>query len=417
MQKAWIAVQRNARTSKSETTKHEIAEFAVDADAKLKRIQRELQRGTFKFPPAKGVKIPKDKKNSDNFRPLVVARVESRIVQRAIHDVLVSVPAIKDFVHTPHSFGGIRKEIDSNLSAVPAAIKEVLKAIDNGGSYVIRSDITAFFTKISKSAVTQTVRSAVADSEFVTLFESAIQVELENMDQLKSAAHKFPTHDIGVAQGNSLSPLLGNIVLYDFDAKMNRRSDARCIRYIDDFIIVAPNRDIAENMFSIAQASMRSLGMSLSIKKTQRSKVVGGFEFLGIEFGNGFLRPKKESRQKVLDSIKVAINESIKAFRENKNTHLIHHSHSLIETLARISGIMKGWGKHYYFCNDKNCFIQLDDEIEKVIKQYLGVYREARLEVDAADRWRLLGVEALSLMERDPFEWPRKKPFPVKSAN
>lgn len=407
MQKAWTAIQRNARTSKSETTKHEIAEFAVDADAKLKRIQRELQLGTFKFPPAKGVKIPKDKKNSANFRPLVIAKVESRIVQRAVHDVLVSVPAIKAFVHTPHSFGGIRREADSDLSAVPAAIKEVLKAIDNGGSYIIRSDITAFFTRISKSAVTQKVRDAVEEDDFVKLFESAIRVELENMDRLKSAADKFPTHDIGVAQGNSLSPLLGNIVLYDFDAKMNKRTDARCIRYIDDFIIIAPNRDIAENMFSVAQASLQSLGMSLSISKTQRAHVVGGFEFLGIEFGNGFLRPAKKSQQRVLDSVANAIADSIKAFRENKDKRTMHHSQSLIETLGRISGIMKGWGKHYYFCNDNKCFKRLDDAIEEKIKHYLGAYREARLKADDADRWRLLGVEALSLMDRTPFEWPK----------
>jgi retron-type reverse transcriptase len=109
LSRAWAAIQRNARTSKSETTKKEIEEFAANADTNLKRIQRELQLRAFKFPPAKGVRVPKDKKSKASFRPLVVAKVESRVVQRAIHDVLVTVPAIKKFVHTPHSFGGVKK--------------------------------------------------------------------------------------------------------------------------------------------------------------------------------------------------------------------------------------------------------------------------------------------------------------------
>ena len=234
IEEAWHAIKRNARTSKSEATKNEIAAFEANLSTNLRRLRRELQQKKFVFPAARGVKIPKGKNDKSSFRPLVVANVESRIVQRAVHDVLVSVPAVQRFVRTPYSFGGIKKKEDDDLAAVPAAIQAVLDAIGGGGRFVIRADIEKFFTRIRKSAVTEIVTNSVDDKEFVELFTRAIAVELENMAQLREHATAFPIEDIGVAQGNSLSPLLGNLFLYEFDLELNKRGtfDASAISTI-----------------------------------------------------------------------------------------------------------------------------------------------------------------------------------------
>jgi hypothetical protein len=57
---AWFAIKRNARTSKSQETKNEIAAFEENLATNLKRLSRELQQNRFVFPPARGIKIPKD---------------------------------------------------------------------------------------------------------------------------------------------------------------------------------------------------------------------------------------------------------------------------------------------------------------------------------------------------------------------
>jgi retron-type reverse transcriptase len=405
---AWLAIQRNARTSKSETTKNEIEEFAANLQNNLKRIHLELRRNTFKFPPAKGVKIPKDKTNKNNFRPLVVAKVESRIVQRAIHDVLVTIPAIQKFVHTPYSFGGVKKRDDDELAAVPAAIKAMIDAIGAGGNFIIRSDISRFFTRIPKSTVTAIVAGAINDSEFLDLFSRAIAVELENMAQLKSHANAFPTADIGVAQGNSLSPLLGNLILYKFDRELNKDADVRCIRYIDDFIIIAPTQQVAENTFSKALHLLKALDMSVSANKTQKAKVESSFEFLGIDLSSGLIRPSRKSQQRMLASLKKAFFTSEHAFREHTKSGNLVRALSLLETLRRVSGIMQGWGKHYRFCNDSKCFERLDEAITELMRKYLAIYREEREKLNDAGRWRLLGIEALAQIERNPFLWRKK---------
>jgi RNA-directed DNA polymerase len=403
---AWIAIRKNANTSKSQVTKDEIRAFEAELSTNLERIRRQLQKGAFVFQPARGVKILK--KDKSTFRPLVVAKVQSRIVQRAIHDVLVTVPAIEKFIRTPHSFGGIRKNAGDEVTAVPAAIKAVIEAISGGAKYVIRSDISQFFTRISKSDVTKIVTAAANEEEFIDLFSRGIAVELENMAQLREDAKAFPIEDIGVAQGNSLSPLLGNLILYDFDATLNKDSDVTCIRYIDDFIILAPNKSVGENVYSKARHILHALGMSVSESKTQKASVQHGFEFLGIELANGLIRPCKAAQSRVLASIQDTLTESQGAFREHLRTGVIPRKMSLMQSLEKVSGIMQGWGKHYRFCNDGKCFESIDVEIGILLTRHLAVYREEREKADTAGRWRLLGIEALAQIERKPFAWPKK---------
>src|SRR5262249_7916123 len=149
------------------------------------------------------------------FRPLVLASLEARIVQRSVLETLTVHPAMEQYFSSPYSFGGIPRQKDAAFAAVPAAIDAVLKAIGSGARYCASADITGFFTQISKSSVRKQIASKVHDDEFMELFDDAIRVELSNLIELREKSKLFPIEDIGVAQGNSLSPLLGNIYLSD----------------------------------------------------------------------------------------------------------------------------------------------------------------------------------------------------------
>jgi retron-type reverse transcriptase len=404
IERAWAAIKRNSRTSKSIDTRKEIAAFEENLVTNLQRISRQLQLKKFRFAPARGVKIPK----TGGFRPLVVAKVECRIVQRAVHDVLLTVPGIQEYVQSPYSFGGVRKGETDELAAVPAAIRAVLTAIGEGGSFVIRSDISQFFTRIRKSSVVEIVKSAAGEGDFIELFAKAIKVELANMAELRGHASAFPIEDIGVAQGNSLSPLLGNVTLCEFDLELNNQQGVRCIRYIDDFIIIATDRNLAETAYSKGKQILSSLGMELSPGKTVKAPVEHGFEFLGIELANGLIRPSKKAQQRLLASIHSTFKESAAWFREHHRTGKIKRPLSLLESLKKVDGVMQGWGKHYRFCNDGKCFEYLDSRVMELMREYLGIYREEREKAAEAARWNLLGIESLSQIERKPFEWPKK---------
>jgi len=215
LEAAWRVIQRNGQSSNSIDVRSEIADFAVDPITKLNSLKYRLSRGKFAFGMAKGVPIKKigpDGKPTGKIRPIVLAPLETRIVQRAILNILTKLPEMRSYFDTPFSFGGIRKvtEEANSVTAVPGAIAAIRDAIASGATFAATADIAGFFTKIPKPVVRKVVADVTADQEFMALFDAAVNVELHNLDLLSKYRDQFPIEDIGVAQGNSLSPLLGN---------------------------------------------------------------------------------------------------------------------------------------------------------------------------------------------------------------
>ncbi len=413
LESAWKVIEENGRSSKSKTVRNEIERFREDPTKNIELLYRSLQKGTFVFPPAKGIALPKDKSPGAvaapaSIRPIVLAKVESRIVQRSVLNVLTDLPGLQRYIDNPHSFGGLRKTEPQRLSAVPAAVSSVLDEIDAGAKFVMSADISGFFTRIPKSAVTSLISEAAADPEFVQFFEKAIHVELANMAELRELGSKFPIEDLGVAQGNSLSPLLGNILLNDFDHQMNA-GDCRCKRYIDDFIILAPNAAAAASRMRLAQRLLSKFGMELSASKTSKSPISidDGFDFLGIQFANGFVRPSQKARTKLVQNVESEFKKSMQAFHACRTDAPFDSTLSFVATLKRVDGIIRGWGKHYYFCNDADLFARIDARLDELLRSYAGNYAGCRERTRLDRRRSLLGVERLTDMERRPFRWPK----------
>ncbi len=414
IENAWRVIQENARMSQSEVVRKEIGDFAENSGARIRSLCHRLSHGKFEFGQARGIPIPKldfRGRKTGKFRPLVLASVEARIVQRAVLNVLLTIPAIKSYVETRHSFGGVRRTIVENKgkrdnpTAVPAAIKEALNAIENGAQFYVTADIRSFFTRISKSHVLTTIRSAINDDQFVDFVAMAITTELSNMEALREKAADFPIQDIGVAQGNSLSPLLGNIILADFDQRMNE-GDCRCIRYIDDFIILAPTAKAANARLRKATAILKTLDMELSPENSSAGAVCmkAGFIFLGVEVKPGIIRPSTTAQKRFLASVERTFTESKKALFAVQDGKAINRPHTFIGTLKKVEGIIDGWGKHYWFCNDAPLFREIDRKVDNLVRGFIGAYGSAWRK---AQHRSLLGLPALEEQDRSPFAYPR----------
>jgi hypothetical protein len=283
--------------------------------------------------------------------------------------------------------------------------------IKRGARYVASADIRSFFTHISKPLVTSIIASVVNDQEFVAFLNEAIHVELSNLAELRERALDFPIEEIGVAQGNSLSPLLGNIVLSSFDHSMNE-GDCRCIRYIDDFVILAPSAKAANARLRKAVELLKKLEMQLSPEKssTGARHIQEGFDFLGINISPGLIRPSIKAQRKLFNSVEKEFTESRKAFEKVRKGGLMTRARSLIATLKRVDGLIEGWGKHYWFCNDARVFEHLDTKITEAVRHFLGAYSDARNRLDPKHQKSLLGIFELVNLKRAPFEYPKSLP-------
>jgi retron-type reverse transcriptase len=396
---AWSVIQQNGLQSRSEDTRIEIQNFGAHARKNIYSLQRQLADPDYKFQPAVGIAAKKPGKSSK--RPIVISAIGDRVVQRAILDVLQSHKPIQKYLDVLTSYGGIQGR------GQPDALRALYQKIDAAAEYYLRSDIESFFTRIPKPTIVETVAGLIEDKEFVALFQKAITTELSNLEALGADKDLFPIHEIGVAQGSCLSPLIGNILLSEFDTELNG-GNVTCLRYIDDFIIVGPSREAVRKAFKKARALLKQHGLTAYDPKTDPSKaqegpVKKGLTFLGCDIRPGMIRPNKGAYTRLLISIDTLFQSSMNAMHDPNL--LRYKRQSLSETLYAANNIIRGWGNQYSFCNDTHLLDQLDVQLDDAIKKYIGRYdaqRKKKETSSAQDRRRLLGVHLLADSKSDP---------------
>lgn len=388
---AWRKVRENGLRSLSSETREAIREFDASALQKIRPIDRQLRQGKFEFIPQKGVLKKRPGKNP---RPLVVGAIKNRIVQRAILDVLQQVPPICATLENPFSFGGIKKR--GRQQAI-AALCNVVKA---GDMHYIRSDIRDFFTKIPRPTVLAFLAQHIPDNKFLDLTKRAMETTLANLDQLGEDVDLFPLADKGVAQGSPLSPLMGNILLADFDRQMNGRG-ITCLRYIDDFILLGQDLAKVKKAFESAQRKLAVFGMQAydptqEPEKAEMGETAKGLDFLGCRINPGFVQPSSTARKKLLASV----DEPLKAGRRAMISAAKGASGKLprkrfAQTLADVDNILLGWGHSFAFCNNHQLFDELDRSITQMLLSFLRS-AEGLFKVSNHAFRRVLGVHLLS---------------------
>lgn len=410
LEQAWRQVRSNALRSDSASTVQEAREFDKVASVRLLRLQKQLRENRFVFAPARGILLRKKGKNSK--RPVVIAPIESRIVQRALLDMLDTIPQLRAKLYAGHNFGGL----SGPKAGVPAAIAKAVTAANDHG-YYIRTDIKAFFTEVPRNAAVRNVLEYVRDSEFAALLQQAAETELADVGGFsEDDLRLFPLAEAGVAQGSCLSPMLCNLLLADFDDTMNGRG-VQCIRYIDDFILFAGNLSIAKAAFRSALKQLGELGLSAydpfsgdpeERRKADHGTTVDGFEFLGCEITPTKVRPAKSNQTKLLSRIDFLLENALKALWETARTPSSKEAGSpagFATALLEASNVIRGWGNTYQFCSDDRLMANLDLEIDKRIIEFYDGFRSVAPVLKTSGRLRgALGVFSLGQCKRDEHE-------------
>jgi RNA-directed DNA polymerase len=409
---AWRVVRENGLSSPSQRTGNEIKAFDAQAFGRIPEVSRSLAKGQFRFSPSRGVLIPKPGKDP---RPIVQTSTENRIGQRSILDALLdalqSVHDLTPYYLNKGSYGGLKG------LGVPEALAAVYRTIiNNGTKFYVRSDIKDFFRHVPRESLLKKIEEVVTDRKFLRLLDKATTVELSNVSDLGRYADDFPTYSLGVAQGFCLSPLMGNILLKDFDSTMNDRGIA-CIRYIDDFILLGPTQKKVQKAFNSAKKILGSYGLAIHDPcvpgaKAEMGFVSKGFQFLGCEFMPGKIRPSRDARDKLIDALGLLFKGSIAVMTNPLKTQ--QEKQSYLETLYDPGNVIRGWGNQYSFCNADEEFQVLDSKIDKLLSEYSRSYAQAVAKLASNDlsrsKRRLLGLPLLLDCKKSPIIIPEIRP-------
>ena len=121
----------------------------------------------------------------------------------------------------------------------------------------------------------------------------------------------------------------------------------------DDFLVTAPNKEVAEEIRGLIQVFLAERGLELSKAKTLITHINDGFDFLGWSFrkyGGIFLtKPSKGSIEKITVKVRKIIHKAAAWTQEQ-----------LIKTL---NSVIIGWTNYHRHIVAKGAFKKLDSII------------------------------------------------------
>ncbi len=245
--------------------------YGQDLEVNLRDLHARLQRGAYRARPSRRAYIPKA---DGRLRPLGIAALEDKIVQRAVVEVLNAVYEV-DFLGFSYGFRPGRGQHDA-LDALAAGI------LKRNVNWVIDADIRDCFTGLDKSWLARFLEHRIADRRVLRLIQKWLRAGV-----IEDGS--WTASDEGAPQGASVSPLLANVYLHyvlDLWAEQwrgrNAHGDVVIVRWADDFIVGFEHRDDAERFLADLHERFAQFALELNDEKTRL-----------IEFGRHAVRDRQ----------------------------------------------------------------------------------------------------------------------------
>ncbi len=201
-------------------------DYAADLERNLEDLHARVHRGAYRAQPSRRVYIPKP---DGRQRPLAVAALEDKIVQRATVAVLNAIYE-EDFLGFSYGFRPGRGAHDA-LDALAVGINS------RRVNFILDADIRSFFDEVSKDWLIRFVEHRIGDKRIIRLIQKWLKAGILE-DGIVAVSDK------GTGQGAVISPLLANIYLHyalDLWAERWRKREATgdmiIVRYADDIIV------------------------------------------------------------------------------------------------------------------------------------------------------------------------------------
>jgi RNA-directed DNA polymerase len=246
--------------------------YGRELEANLHDLHGRLHRGSYRARPARGVSIPKP---DGRRRPLAIAALEDKIVQRATVEVL-NATYEQDFLGFSYGFRPGRSPHDA-LDALFVGITR------RRVSWVLDADLREAFTSLERPWMERFLEHRIRDRRILRLIGKWLSAGV--IEDGSWARQE------GVGQGASISPLLANVYFhYAFDLwahqwrERQACGDVVIVRFADDIVVGFERRDDAERFRRDLGERLAKFALELNAEKTRL-----------IEFGR-FARERRSKR-------------------------------------------------------------------------------------------------------------------------
>ena len=246
-------------------------DYGRDLEANLRDLHARVHRGGYRARPSRRAYIPKADGRS---RPLAVAALEDKILQRAVAEVLNAIYEC-DFLGFSYGFRPGRSQHHA-LDALAVGIEK------RRVNWILDADIRDCFSSLDHSWLERFLEHRIADRRVLRLIQKWLRAGVIEDGKWSETLQ-------GTPQGASASTLLSNVYLhYVFDLWVHQwrsrhaRGDVVVVRFADDAVVGFEHRHDAERFLADLRERFAAFGLGLADEKTRL-----------IEFGRYAARNRK----------------------------------------------------------------------------------------------------------------------------
>jgi len=233
-------------------------DYEADLERNLEDLHNRVRSGAYRARPSRRVYIPRP---DGRQRPLAVAALEDKIVQRAVVTLLNAIYE-EDFLGVSYGFRPGRSTHDA-LDALCVGIHSKKM------SFILDADIRSFFDEINQERLIRFLEHRIGDRRIIRLIQKWLKAGVME-DGVVTVS------DRGTGQGSVISPVLANIYLHyalDLWALRWRRrevtGDMIFVRYADDFIVGFQHESDARRFLDEMRERLGKFALSLHPEKTR----------------------------------------------------------------------------------------------------------------------------------------------------
>jgi RNA-directed DNA polymerase len=233
-------------------------DYEADLQGNLADLHDRVHRGAYRALPSRRQYIPKP---DGRQRPLGIAALEDKILQRAVVAVLNAVYE-EDFIGFSYGFRPKRSQHDA-LDALVVGIDR--KKVN----WILDADIRSFFDSVSHEWLVRFLQHRIGDERILRMIRKWLKAGVLE-DGVVTAG------EVGTPQGATASPLLANVYLHyvvDLWAQQWRKRHARgdmvVVRYADDIVLGFQREVDAKRFLEDMHKRLEKFSLALNPEKTR----------------------------------------------------------------------------------------------------------------------------------------------------